>query len=100
MGAPSTSILMHELFKLLHYAEAKNVKFLRMGTCGGLGVKPGTLILTKSGYDGCLEPGIEFIALGQKVINKFFVFSVFIPRFRSDTLLTLTQHFCPNSSLP
>merc|ERR1712109_149040 len=44
----------------------KNVKFLRMGTCGGLGVKPGTLILTKSGYDGCLEPGIEFIALGQK----------------------------------
>jgi uridine phosphorylase len=67
MGAPSTSILMHELFKLLHYAEAKNVRFLRMGTCGGLGVKPGTLILTKSGYDGCLEPGIEFIALGQKV---------------------------------
>jgi len=66
MGAPSTSILMHELFKLLHYAEAKNVRFLRMGTCGGLGVKPGTLILTKSGYDGCLEPGIEFIALGQK----------------------------------
>jgi len=66
MGGPSTSILMHELFKLLHYAEAKNVRFLRMGTCGGLGVKPGTLILTKSGYDGCLEPGIEFIALGQK----------------------------------
>jgi len=66
MGAPSTSILMHELFKLLHYAEAKNVRFLRMGTCGGLGVKPGTLVLTKSGFDGCLEPGIEFIALGQK----------------------------------
>jgi len=66
MGAPSTSILMHELFKLLHYAEAKNVRFLRMGTSGGLGVKPGTLVLTKSGYDGCLEPGIEFIALGQK----------------------------------
>ena len=24
MGAPSTSILMHELFKLLHYAKAKS----------------------------------------------------------------------------
>jgi uridine phosphorylase len=66
MGAPSTSILMHELLKLLHYAEATNVKFLRMGTCGGLGVKPGTLILTKSGFDGCLEKGIEIVALGQK----------------------------------
>jgi uridine phosphorylase len=66
MGVPSTSILMHELLKLLHYAEARDVKFLRMGTCGGLGVEPGTLILTKSGYDACLEKGIEIIALGQK----------------------------------
>jgi len=66
MGVPSTSILMHELLKLLHYAEATDVKFLRMGTCGGLGVEPGTLILTKSGYDGCLEKGIEIVALGQK----------------------------------
>ena len=57
---------MHELLKLLHYAEATNVKFLRMGTCGGLGVKPGTLILTKSGFDGCLEKDIEIVALGQK----------------------------------
>merc|ERR1712062_207911 len=66
MGTPSTSILMHELLKLLHYAGASGVKFLRMGTCGGLGVEPGTLILTKSGYDACLEKGIEIVALGQK----------------------------------
>jgi uridine phosphorylase len=66
MGVPSTSILMHELLKLLHYAGASGVKFLRMGTCGGLGVEPGTLVLTRSGYDACLEKGIEIVALGQK----------------------------------
>ena len=86
MGAPSTSILMHELFKLLHYAEAKNVRFLRMGTCGGLGVKPGTLVLTKSGFDGCLEPGIEFIALGQKV--NFYSRKQYLKFLRNATQLT------------
>ena len=37
MGVPSASILLHELFKLLHYAGAKDVTLFRMGTSGGLG---------------------------------------------------------------
>ena len=28
---------MHEILKLLHYAEAQDVKFFRIGTSGGLG---------------------------------------------------------------
>jgi len=43
MGAPSLSILLHELAKLLHHAKAKDVIFMRMGTCGGLGLEPGIL---------------------------------------------------------
>jgi len=47
MGAPSLSILLHELAKLLHYAEATDVTFMRMGTCGGLGLEPGTVVITE-----------------------------------------------------
>ena len=34
MGQPSASILMHEITKLLHYAEAQDVEYFRMGTSG------------------------------------------------------------------
>ncbi|VDP47017.1 unnamed protein product [Schistosoma curassoni] len=37
IGIPSTLILMHEMTKLLHYAGCKDVLFIRLGTCGGLG---------------------------------------------------------------
>ena len=37
MGTPSASILLHEVFKLLHYAGAKDIILFRMGTSGGLG---------------------------------------------------------------
>ena len=37
MGFGSLSIAMHELIKMLHYAEAQDVSFLRLGTCGGVG---------------------------------------------------------------
>ena len=37
IGTPSLVVIMHEVFKLLHYAEAEEVKFFRIGTSGGLG---------------------------------------------------------------
>ena len=37
MGFGSLSIAMHELIKMLHYADARDVSFLRLGTCGGVG---------------------------------------------------------------
>jgi uridine phosphorylase len=37
MGGPSISILLHELFKLMKYAGAKDYCFIRVGTCGGVG---------------------------------------------------------------
>lgn len=37
MGGPSISILLHELFKLMKYAAAKDYCFIRVGTCGGVG---------------------------------------------------------------
>jgi len=66
MGAGSVSILIHELLKLLKYAKAGNVSFVRMGTCGGLDVEPGTICLTDSamGPDG--ESGYEFFQCGKR----------------------------------
>lgn len=37
IGAPSLMVILHEILKLLHYAEASDVKFFRIGTSGGLG---------------------------------------------------------------
>ncbi len=37
MGVPSISILLHELAKMLNHAGATDVRFIRLGTSGGLG---------------------------------------------------------------
>lgn len=37
MGVPSISILLHELIKLLKYANARDPIIIRIGTCGGIG---------------------------------------------------------------
>ena len=45
MGFGSLSIALHEVAKLLQYAGATNFCFVRMGTSGGLGADPGTVII-------------------------------------------------------
>lgn len=56
IGCPSISILLNELIKLIHYAGCKDVTFFRIGTCGGVGVDPGTLIVTSEAVDGMFRP--------------------------------------------
>lgn len=72
MGIPSISILLHELAKLMHHAGATGFTFIRcgcpaahqfgrprrahstrrarMGTCGGLGASPGTVVASERCY--------------------------------------------------
>jgi len=66
MGGPSISILLHEIGKLLKYAGADCV-WLRIGTCGGLGVEGGTLVLTEQSLNGALEPYHTTIVLGERI---------------------------------
>ena len=49
MGFGSLAIALHEVAKLLRYAEAKDYCFVRMGTSGGLGAEPGDVIITREG---------------------------------------------------
>lgn len=38
MGVPSIGILLHEIIKLMYHAKCKDPVFIRLGTCGGVGV--------------------------------------------------------------
>jgi len=67
MGFGSLNIALHEVAKLLRYAGAKDFSFIRMGTSGGLGAEPGTVIITKEAYDATCEPGYEVVSCGKKV---------------------------------
>jgi len=67
MGAPSASILLHELAKLLRYAQATDVIFLRLGTCGGLGIEGGSVVISEECVNGELEPFYNLHILGKQV---------------------------------
>ncbi|XP_055336836.1 uridine and thymidine phosphorylase-like isoform X2 [Paramacrobiotus metropolitanus] len=68
MGNPSLSIMLHEVLKLLQYARAKRpVTVIRLGTCGGIDVPPGTTIITEKVFNGLLEHYYEQYVLGRAV---------------------------------
>jgi len=67
MGIPSMSILLHEMLKLMYYAKIKNPIFLRLGTSGGVGVEPGTVVVSDKVVNGMLEAVHEVAILGKKV---------------------------------
>jgi len=64
MGQPSLSILLHEIAKLLFYAKATNVAFIRIGTSGGLGVPGGTVCISSGAVDGELKSEYSLPVLG------------------------------------
>jgi uridine phosphorylase len=70
IGMPSFLIFLHEITKLVQHAECEDVKFIRVGTSGGLGVEPGTVIVTNQALNGKLEPAFEQIVLGKTVRHK------------------------------
>jgi uridine phosphorylase len=67
MGIPSTAIMLHEIAKLLHYAGADDPAFIRLGTSGGIGAPPGTVVVTTEGVNGMLEPSYTLPILGKLV---------------------------------
>lgn len=65
MGIGSLRIMLHEITKILHHAGVKDVAYIRIGTCGGIGVDPGTVILTEEALNPKLEASDEVITLGR-----------------------------------
>jgi len=67
MGVPSLSIMLIEVIKLLYHAHCKDVIFFRIGTSGGLGLEPGTVVVSNAAVNGELKPiHVQYI-LGQRI---------------------------------
>lgn len=69
MGVPSLSILLHEVTKLLEYAGADKVTYIRMGTSGGVGVDPGTVVISTEGVNHLME-SVDDVVVLNKVVRR------------------------------
>ncbi|XP_058830389.1 uridine phosphorylase 1 isoform X1 [Topomyia yanbarensis] len=69
MGVPSLGILLHEMIKLMYHAKCINPIFIRIGTCGGVGVEGGTVVITEDAVDGLLRSTHELAILG-KIVHR------------------------------
>jgi len=68
MGKPSISIMLHELTKMLAAAGVLDkTTYIRVGTSGGVGVEPGSVIVSSGTVNGALEPSFPVIILGKTV---------------------------------
>ncbi|XP_004674934.1 PREDICTED: uridine phosphorylase 2 [Condylura cristata] len=70
MGIPSISIMLHELIKLLHHARCSDVTIIRIGTSGGLGVAPGSVVITDTAVDSFFKPRFEQVILDNIVTRS------------------------------
>ena len=50
-----------ECFKIWFYES-------RMGTCGGIGLEPGTVVVTKEAVDGRLRSSLDMVILGKVLV--------------------------------
>lgn len=79
MGMPSMSILLNELAQVMELVDIKDtVKWIRLGTSGGVGVEPGAMIISTGSVNGELLPVYKTYVLGKEieypsVSNKEFV---------------------------
>ncbi|XP_072174394.1 uridine phosphorylase 2-like isoform X1 [Diadema setosum] len=67
IGKPSASVVLHEIIKLVHYAQCKDPVFIRLGTCGGINCEPGTVVITDKALDEMFKPEYNLPVLGRIV---------------------------------
>ncbi|XP_074039227.1 uridine phosphorylase 1 isoform X1 [Leptinotarsa decemlineata] len=67
MGAPSIGILLHEIIKLMYHSKCKDPIFFRIGTCGGIGLEGGTVVISEDAVDGMLNKYYQVPILGKIV---------------------------------
>lgn len=68
MGIPSVSILLHEIIKLMYHARVRDPIFFRIGTCGGIGIDGGSVIITEEALNADLKPYQELVSRSYKFI--------------------------------
>lgn len=69
MGTPSLGILLHEMIKLMYHAKCKDPTFIRIGTCGGIGVEGGTVVITEDAIDGLFRSTFELVCFTTNAVK-------------------------------
>ena len=69
MGMPSILIFLHEVTKLLEYAGCIDYIFIRIGTSGGIGIEPGTIVLTSEAVNSNFKSVFD-----HQVLDKTYSF--------------------------
>ncbi|XP_062980369.1 uridine phosphorylase 1-like [Elgaria multicarinata webbii] len=70
IGMSSIAIMLHDVIKLLYHSKCTNVILIRMGTSGGIGLEPGTVVVTRQAVNASFKPELKQIVLGKPVIRK------------------------------
>uniref|UniRef100_A0A287DDP4 Uridine phosphorylase 2 n=1 Tax=Ictidomys tridecemlineatus TaxID=43179 RepID=A0A287DDP4_ICTTR len=70
IGIPSISIMLHEFIKLLHHARCCDVIIIRIGTSGGIGIAPGSVVITDTAVDSFFQPRFEQVILDNVVTRS------------------------------
>lgn len=82
VGSSTFSVVLHELLKLVKYAKCIDPIFIRIGTCGGVGVKPGTVVVTKDAFNGYLRNEHEIVSklilYRTYILYIYFIYIVFL----------------------
>lgn len=66
-GMPSLLLALNEVVKLLVHSNNYNAQFLKLGLCSGIGLKPGSLIISQDVLNNKLEPIFTNIECGKVV---------------------------------
>jgi uridine phosphorylase len=67
MGNVTIDVLLHSITKLLHYAGNSDVEYIRVGTSGGIGVEPGSVIITQNSFMPNLEQYYTTYELDKRI---------------------------------
>ena len=68
MGNPSIITLLDSLSKIMLFANNTNLEYIRVGTSGGIGVAPGSVVITNTAYMPDLTCGYRIAPLGKEII--------------------------------
>lgn len=62
MGVPSIGILLHEIIKLMYHAKVKDPVIFRIGTCGGIGLEGGNVVVSEEAVDSLMNNYYEVVS--------------------------------------
>ena len=55
---------------MLYHARCSNITVIRIGTSGGIGLEPGSVVITWQAVDECFKPEFAQIVLGKRVVRS------------------------------